>query len=123
MTLFEKFWKIKVLPSAQTTTWRVLINSITTKNNLLRRGVLLVSSLCGLCGEEEKIVCHLFFKCKVAWRVWGLYLSWLGCFSVNHFDAKVHFLMFGPRNDKGSLSKIWGGVWIAIVGEIWKHRK
>ena len=56
----------------------------------------MVSSLCRLCGEKEKNVSHLFFKCKVAWRIWELCLSWLGCVSVNHFDAKVHFMMFCP---------------------------
>jgi len=34
--LFERFWKVKALPSAQITAWRVLNNSITTKDNLLR---------------------------------------------------------------------------------------
>jgi len=53
--IFERFWKVKVLPSAQITTWRVLNNSIATKDNLLRKRVLMVSYLCGLCGEEEEI--------------------------------------------------------------------
>ena len=36
---FVKFWKTKVLPSAQVTTWRVLVNKLATKGNLVRRGV------------------------------------------------------------------------------------
>nr|XP_007149215.1 hypothetical protein PHAVU_005G051200g [Phaseolus vulgaris]ESW21209.1 hypothetical protein PHAVU_005G051200g [Phaseolus vulgaris] len=86
----------------------MLNNSIATKDNLLRRGVSVVSCLCELSGEEEETVCHLFFKCKFVWKFWGLCLSWLGCLSVNHYDANVHFRMFL--------------VWIAIVGEILKHR-
>jgi len=31
----ERFWKVKALPSAQITSWRVLNNSITTKDNML----------------------------------------------------------------------------------------
>jgi len=96
-----------------------LNNSIAIKDNLLGRGVILVSSsLCGLCGEEEEIVCHLIFKCKVVWRIWGLYLSWLGCLSMNHFNAKVHFIVFCPINVKGSIFRIWERVWIAIVGNL-----
>jgi len=34
----------------------------------------------------------------------------------------VYFMMFCPTNVKGPIYIIWGGVWIAIVGEIWKHR-
>jgi len=40
---------------------------------------------------------------------------------MNHFDAKIYLLMFGPTNDKGLLFRIWREVWIEIVGEIWKH--
>jgi len=58
--LFERFWKVKSLTFAQVIAWRVLQNSIATKDNLLRRGVILVSSLCGLCSEKEN-VSHLFF--------------------------------------------------------------
>jgi len=43
--------------------------NITTKDNLLRQGVLMVSCLCELCGEEEKTICHLFFKCKIVWKI------------------------------------------------------
>ena len=82
----------------------------------------MVSCLCELSGEEEETVCHLFFKCKFVWKFWGLCLSWLGCLSVNHYDANVHFRMFCPLNFNGQILRIWGVVWIAIVGEILKHR-
>jgi len=57
----------------------------------------MVSCLCELCGEEEEIVFHLFFK----WKIWGLCLSCLGCLSVNHYDAKIHLMMFCPLNVYG----------------------
>jgi len=46
---------------AQIIASRVLNNCIVTKVYVLRRGVLLASFLCRLCGEEEEIVNHLFF--------------------------------------------------------------
>jgi len=61
----------KSLSSTQVIAWRVLQNSITTKDNLLRRRVILISSLCELCGEEEETINHLFFKCKVTLIIWG----------------------------------------------------
>jgi len=36
MSLFESFWKVKTLPSAQVTAWRVLQNTIAKRDNLLR---------------------------------------------------------------------------------------
>jgi len=78
--LFERFWKVKALPSAQITAWRVLNNSIATKDNLLRRGVLMVSCLCGLCGEEEETVCHFFLSVKLCGK-FGVCvcLGWVVC--------------------------------------------
>ncbi|XP_068477364.1 uncharacterized protein [Phaseolus vulgaris] len=40
---FVFLWKTTALPSAQIITWRVLINSIATKDNLERRGDCLVN--------------------------------------------------------------------------------
>ena len=56
-----EFWKVKSLPSAQVKARRVLPNIIATKDNLMRRGMVLVSNLCPLCDEEEETVNHLFF--------------------------------------------------------------
>jgi len=47
--LFEYLWKIALL-LVQFTTWRVLVNSIASKDNLERRGVAIASNLCCFCG-------------------------------------------------------------------------
>ena len=43
----------------------------------------------------------------------------MGCPLVNHFDVKVHFMMFCHANVNGLLSRVWGDVWISLVCEIW----
>ena len=80
-----KFWKGKVVPSAQVTAWRVLENKLATKANLEKRGITVVSSaagwrrslapicslsvdLCGFCGTIvvhgwERKVCFIMFHC------------------------------------------------------------
>jgi len=35
--MFKVFWRIKALPLAHVTTWRMLENKIATKDNLVRR--------------------------------------------------------------------------------------
>jgi len=60
--LFEDFWTLKTLPSAQFTAWRVLCSVIPTKDNLLRHGIPLMSDRCPLCGVEEESLRHLFFE-------------------------------------------------------------
>jgi len=44
--------------------WKIINNRITTKDNLIRRGVTHSNSLCvGGCGQEETIN-HLFMDCE-----------------------------------------------------------
>jgi len=68
--LYEFFWTIKALPSKMTTAWRVLVDKLPTRVNLEKKGTDLDSNVCVICGEEEETCNHVFFKCKVAWRVW-----------------------------------------------------
>jgi len=94
--VFASFWNLKTLPSTQFMAWRVLCNVIPTKDNILRCGLLLISDRCPLCGVEEESVRHLFFECRISWRIWGMCLKWLGLSSVLHRDAQIHFRMFNP---------------------------
>ncbi|XP_068467092.1 uncharacterized protein [Phaseolus vulgaris] len=64
--VFGKLWSCKVVPSALVTAWRVLGNKIATRAYLERRGVLVESSMCCLCGKEEGSYRHLFFECSFA---------------------------------------------------------
>jgi len=64
-SLYNYFLKIKALPSAHITAWRVLQNKIATKINLARRGVAVDSTICCFCREKEEITNHLFFECRV----------------------------------------------------------
>jgi len=77
-SLFEGFWSIKALPSAMITAWRILVDRLPTQVNLEKRGIVLESSTCVFCGEEEESGSHVFFKCKVALRVWSLCSKWVG---------------------------------------------
>ena len=112
--LFAIFWTLKTLPSAQFMAWRVLRNAIPTKDNLSRRGIPLTSDRCPWCGVEEKSVRHLFFECKISWRIWGLCLTWLGLPLVLHCDAQKHFRMFKPFGLNHAVTRCWGGIWVGI---------
>jgi len=63
---FGMFWSFKVLSSTQVVAWWVLLNKMATRDNLGRRGVVLESNRCVMCGGEEETVNHAFFSCKIA---------------------------------------------------------
>ena len=91
---YSKLWSCKVVPSALVTAWRVLENKIAIRVNLERRGVLVGSPLCCLCGKEEEFYYHLFFDCSFAWRVWCLCFKWLRVAFVSHIDPLLNFAQF-----------------------------
>ena len=47
-----------------------------------------------MCREEEKTENHVFFKCKVAWRVWCMCSQWIMEKTMYHWDVRAHFLQF-----------------------------
>ena len=90
--------------------------------NLERRGVLVESSLCCLCGKEEESHHHLFFACSFAWRVWCFCFKWLGVSFVSHIDPASNFVQFKLSMFSDSFNDVWSAIWVGVVGEIWIHR-
>jgi len=68
-TLYVALWSIKALPSALTTAWRVLNDRLPTRANLERKGLIQESNMCVMCGKDEESGIHVFFECRVAWRI------------------------------------------------------
>jgi len=60
-SMFVSLWKTTALRSAQVTAWRVLIDSIATKVNLEKRGVLVDTNLCSFCRAAVGSTKHIFF--------------------------------------------------------------
>jgi len=102
--------------------WRVLLDKLPTKTNLLVRGVQLQHSLCELCRAHEENAKHLFFSCKVSQMVWNMCDRWLGVSTVHHVKAKSNFQHFHLYDLNSRQNLVWKGMWLAIIGEIWKHR-
>jgi len=63
--------------------WRLLRNRLPTRDNLVRRRVILLSdSVCvSGCGDHETAI-HLFLGCNVFSTLWYHILHWLGIFAV-----------------------------------------
>ena len=50
--------------------WRVVIDMLPTRVNLLRRGVLLASPSCTICGNVEETIEHCIILCPRILRAW-----------------------------------------------------
>lgn len=103
--------------------WRLIRNSLSTKDNLVRRRVLLNDdNVCvGGCDSLE-IAEHLFLGCDIFVSVWSLVLQWMRLSFVAPAIVCDHLLQFSHRagfpKSSHSFFKI---IWLACVWVIWKE--
>ncbi|GAU32903.1 hypothetical protein TSUD_152630 [Trifolium subterraneum] len=97
---FASFLWVKSVPlKVNIFIWRLFLNRLPTKDNLLRRGIIEVhQELCSTnCGKAEDAV-HLFIQCDVYSQVWHLVLNWLGLSTALHVSLGGHAEQFaGPE--------------------------
>lgn len=118
---FKLLWKAQAPSNAIALGWKVLLDRIQTKDNLVHRNILIADLSCPLCDVLEERSCHLFFSCSVAWKIWGLIHKWLGFSVVIPWQAKAHLLQFvglGSWKSRAGLLVIW----LAVIWQIWVGR-
>ncbi|XP_057456557.1 uncharacterized protein LOC130747595 [Lotus japonicus] len=116
--VFRIVWKILAPSNAQALGWKILINRIPTKDNLLHRNVPLASTVCSLCLSLPESADHLLFTCSFAWQVWSLVVNWLGWRTVLPGSAKDHLIQFsswGSAKTRIGLSCVW----LAVIWQLW----
>nr|GFA65261.1 RNA-directed DNA polymerase, eukaryota [Tanacetum cinerariifolium] len=95
-----KIW-VKYIPiKINVFAWRARLDRLPTRSNLVRKGVVLDSSLCPLCGLVPEDIHHVLFRCDTAklvfrriCRWWDL--DWHDLLSFSDWNA--WFLLFGFR--------------------------
>ena len=120
--VFKLLWKAKAFPNVIITVWRALLDRLSTRECLSRRGVALESTLCVLCQEKIESSQHLFMECGLAMRVWGLCFRWIDILFVQYNALKSHFESFQLIQANNKQNMVWKGIWAAIIRCIWEHR-
>jgi len=77
--------------------WRVLLNKVPTKDNLVHRRVGICNTLYELCNQNEKNVKHLFVGCPISKLVWDMCDRWVGICFVHHNQLRTNFQQFNLR--------------------------
>lgn len=86
----------KIVPlKVSTFFWRLWKNRIPTRDDLMKRGILVVSQmLCPFDCEVEESVTHIFFECPIASRICCEILGWLDFAHVSHNSTMHNFFSF-----------------------------
>jgi len=119
---FKMLWSLSVAPSAIVSAWRILLDKLPTKLNLVRRRVQLVNPLCPLCLDGDESTDHLFNTCRVVQQVWDQCDRWIGKVGVRDQATLVNFQSFCLLGHKQSVNRALKGVWVVIVSKVWSHR-
>lgn len=120
-------WKGKVLNKVKVFGWHFILNSFSSKVELLKRCVIrdITLLLCLVCSLLDKDLNNLFFSCDGAKRVWETMISWLGgdITSFGSIDAEHSFV----NRDCGRLSSFVQPsysmfLWLLVSWCIWWSR-
>ncbi|XP_058761309.1 uncharacterized protein LOC131634688 [Vicia villosa] len=116
-------WDLKLPPKIKVFTWRLFIDRLPTRDNLLKRGVTsVVCPNCVMCGSSLESSSHIFFFCQEVKAVWNYVFTWLG---IAEEISVEDFLRFEVIQEKalGSKRRIAiNFVWIATLWCIWLMR-
>ena len=120
--VYSLLWQAKAKRKEVCTAWRALLGRLPTYDNLIRRGLVVNSSLCVLCKAAEESTQHIFINSIFAQRVWFLCFRWIGILSVQHKEIINHFESFHLIHLSIKQNQVWKGLWIVIVRSIWDQR-
>ena len=107
---FKLLWSLSDAPLAIVGEWRILLDRLPTRLNLVRRGVQLANSLCPLCQDGVESTDHLFNTCSVVQQVWDKCDRWIGKVGVRHQATYVNFQNFCLLGQRLNVNRVWKGV-------------
>ncbi|KVH89993.1 hypothetical protein Ccrd_008011 [Cynara cardunculus var. scolymus] len=120
---FRTSWWVNWVPAKiNILAWRLLHKRLPTKNNLLKRGVICLSSLCPLCDCIEEDEEHLFIGCSISRKLLKDLCTWwkVDIGQVNSIDNLLDRSSEVAGNSmckKAFLGVVYGFFWI-----IWNLR-
>nr|GEW57519.1 RNA-directed DNA polymerase, eukaryota [Tanacetum cinerariifolium] len=102
--------------------WHARLDRLPTRSNLVRRGVVLESSLCPLCGLVLEDIHHVLFRCDTSklvfyrtCRWWDLY--WHALVSFSNWNASFFAIRLPSR-----IKLILEGVFYVAWWHLWVYR-
>ena len=108
-------WHKEVSLKVSLFVWCLYCNRLPTRDNLIRRRILLpANNLCvGGCGLVETSN-NMFLHCNQYGTIWSLLRKWIGVSSIDPLSLPTHFLQFGrisgsSRVLRSYLLLIWFG--------------
>lgn len=93
---WEKLWWKAVPMNVEAFSWKVIWERISSKNNLLKRGLCFGGdpNTCSVCLSVAESSNHLIFTCPSTIMVWSVIMQWLEKSVLCYIHAKDYYLEF-----------------------------
>ncbi|GKD41149.1 RNA-directed DNA polymerase, eukaryota, partial [Tanacetum coccineum] len=102
--------------------WKLHLDRLPTRLNLVNRGVQVLSTLCPICGVAHEDASHIFFSCEVAMDVSRLICRWWNI-SWTHVGSYSEWLSWLKSLRLGSKIKgLLEGVFYVFWWSLWNFR-
>jgi len=90
--VLDNIWKSKAPLKVVAFSWKLFLNRVPTRDNLVRRNCLPPeeSTLCVFCGGTKESSKHLFLHCNFTTKVWERVTKWLDFSFITPPNLFVH---------------------------------
>ncbi|PWA62799.1 reverse transcriptase domain, Reverse transcriptase zinc-binding domain protein [Artemisia annua] len=102
--------------------WRLEMNRIPTRDQLLSRNITLTSAQCPLCNSHDESAPHLFLQCDFANSLWLFLLSWCNIYITKPSSLRELFEIHTTTHLGSTKSSLFNLVILAYCWIIWKLR-
>ncbi|KAL4576069.1 hypothetical protein LXL04_012157 [Taraxacum kok-saghyz] len=110
-----------ILIKANVLIWRLMVNRLSTRCNLVNRGRDMDSVLCPICSDCSESVVYLFFQCSITLDVWRKVASWYLAFPQFSSTAKM-FLWVDNRLTAHLEHMITESVFMSVIWVLWTYQ-
>jgi hypothetical protein len=122
VTALKRLWKNNIPSKVSIFGWRLLLDKLTTREALYRKGVVTnnLERCCVLCFRENEDTHHVFINCSISVQVWQFIFKWMGTNLTLPIDVQRHFSLFGELSKGDKSNRYRHIIWLAMTWSIWR---
>ncbi|GKC37449.1 RNA-directed DNA polymerase, eukaryota [Tanacetum coccineum] len=101
--------------------WRISLDRLPTRINLIKRGIDVPSLLCPSCGNQIEDVSHIFVTCEVTFCIWDRVFRWLDTSRPVFSNIEDIFTWIDSLTIRLNRRKVLDAILVTVLWVIWRY--
>ncbi|CAK8566133.1 unnamed protein product [Lathyrus sativus] len=120
----KSIWKTVIPAKVQTLSWRLALDRLPTRSNLLKRRVLNSEQDldCVVCSSSLEDVSHIFFSCYKSTQVWNKICEWADIDIISENCCYSHAKVWNTSLSGRCQANRVNSIWFITCWNIWRSR-